>query len=732
MKMGILKMPMRKPLGCLMSLGGPFRLSRLIPNLPKTQKMEEGLKMNYRNIFSRITIIAWSTIAVIFLMCSITLNNAQAKILFEARIDYGIGDSYSSVAIGDLNGDAKPDLTVANYGGNTVSVLLGNGDGTFQSAVNYSAGDGPSSVVIGDLNGDGKLDLAVVNLGYKMHDFGNVSVLLGNGDGSFQSAVNYGAGDHPSSVAIGDLNGDSDLDLAVANGGYGSDTVSVLLGNGDGSFQSAVIYDAGVGPFSIAIGDLNGDGNPDLAVPDVGYGSGTVSVLLGNGDGSFQSAVNYGAGDGPSSVAIGDLNGGAKPDLAVTNSNSGNVSVLLGNGDGSFQIPLHYGASRAPSSVAIGDLNGDGNLDLAVANSGSDNVSILINTGQVIGPAGYTYVADEGESFTFTETVDVAYGANGQFYYMYGVTGTITFDNATFGDPIFGVVKAGFYRSAAPVGPAGYTYVADEGESFTFTETVDVAYGANGQFYYMYGVTGTITFDNATFGDPIFGVVKAGFYKSEDIDLEKGLVASYPFNGNGNDESGNGYNGRIHGDTSLSEDRFGNSDCAYYFDGDGDYIDVGTELNIIEWENYAASVWFLNDGGGDWSSGYGQKVIDKTDWYKDFWLSVDDDDGRLFFCQGSNFKNCIVDVSKDYRDNQWHHVVINNRHGDIELWIDGELFEITYNVPFVLNDKPLLIGYSLSGDSYQRKYWSGKIDDTRIYNRALSEAEIKALYNLGN
>ncbi len=147
-----------------------------------------------------------------------------------------------------------------------------------------------------------------------------------------------------------------------------------------------------------------------------------------------------------------------------------------------------------------------------------------------IGPPGYTYVADEDESFTFTETVDVAYGANGQFYYMYGVTGTITFDNATFGDPIFDVVKAGFYKNADsyPIGPSRYTYVADEGESFTFTETVDVAYGANGQFYYMYGVTGTITFDNATFGDPIFDVAKAGFYKNADSDTDKSNLAEAP------------------------------------------------------------------------------------------------------------------------------------------------------------------------------------------------------------
>jgi aryl carrier-like protein len=134
---------------------------------------KEGLKMNYRKTFSRITLIAWCTIAVIFLMCSITLNNAQAKFLFKARIDYDAADGPSSVAIGDLNGDAKPDLAVANRRSNNVSVLLGNGDGSFQSAVNYGAVDGPKSVAIGDLNGDANPDLAVAN------DWSdNVSILI--------------------------------------------------------------------------------------------------------------------------------------------------------------------------------------------------------------------------------------------------------------------------------------------------------------------------------------------------------------------------------------------------------------------------------------------------------------------------------------------------------------------------------------------------------------------------
>jgi len=264
------------------------------------------------------------------------------------------------------------------------SVVVGPPPVSFLTAVNYGAGSGPDSVAAGDFNGDGKADLAVANYGD-----GTVSVLLGNGDGTFQSAVNYPVGSAAALVVVADLNGDGKLDLAVAD----ANGVSVLLGNGDGTFQPAVNYPAGTNPFWVAVADLNGDGKLDLAVAD---GGGGVSVLLGNGDGTFQAAVNYGAGASPYSVAVGDFNGDGKPDLTVANYGDGTVSVLLNNGNGTFQTAVNYSVGSSPYAVAVGDFNGDGKLDLATANYASGNVSVLIGNGNGTFQPAVNYAAGPG------------------------------------------------------------------------------------------------------------------------------------------------------------------------------------------------------------------------------------------------------------------------------------------------------------------------------------------------
>ena len=275
-----------------------------------------------------------------------------------------------SMAVGDLNGDRKPDLAVGGIG---VSVLLGNGKGDFGKPQLFAAGTPARGIAIGDLNGDGKLDL-VFTRGSAFGKPEAVSVLLGNGDGTFGPAAEYRAGFEPGSLVIGDLNGDGKPDLAVDSPEPSGGGLSVLLGNGDGSFGPAKSY--GVGG-AVAIGDLNGDGKLDLAVTD--SSSNAVSVLLGGGDGSFGPPQNFAAGNGPHSVVIGKLNGDAFPDLAVANQGEGNVSVLLGNGAGSFGRPKDLTVGAEPGSIAIDDLNSDTRPDLVVANGAQRSVSVLLN-----------------------------------------------------------------------------------------------------------------------------------------------------------------------------------------------------------------------------------------------------------------------------------------------------------------------------------------------------------------
>ncbi len=312
---------------------------------------------------------------------------------FQPAVSYGVDANPISIIVGDFNGDGKPDVVVANQGGNTVSVLLGNGDGTFQPAVSYEAGPYPTWVAMGDFNLDGKLDLVVAIQGNNFNCYASyVSVLLGNGDGTFQAPVEYGTGGAcPGSVAVSDVNGDGKPDLVVANfcetyGNCPYGTAGVLLGNGDGTFQAAVSYALLYAEVSdddyVAVGDLNGDGKPDIVVGLVGG----VDVLMGNGDGTFQTSVFYSSGAPVASdVVIADVNGDGKPDLLMANFYGGSVDVLLGNGDGTFQPPLSFNSGYVYSyALAVADVNGDGQLDVVVTNTygGVNNdgsVGVLLN-----------------------------------------------------------------------------------------------------------------------------------------------------------------------------------------------------------------------------------------------------------------------------------------------------------------------------------------------------------------
>ncbi len=307
---------------------------------------------------------------------SVMLGNGDGS--FAAGVSYDVGDPSNGpwgVAIGDFNGDGKEDVVTANSTTASVSVLLGNGDGTFQSPINSATAAGPSfSVAVGDFNRDGRQDVAVTGSN-------GVNVLMGNGDGTFQSAVSYSAGSSPDGVAVGDFNGDGSPDLVVANKGSvggDTDTVSVLMGTNTGTFSPAVGYTVGDSPTSVVVADVNGDHVPDIVTAN--FGSSDVSVLLGTGTGAFSPAVNYAAGQQARTVIVGDFDADGRVDLATADFGNNSASVLLGNGDGSFQSPVSFFAGTEPFAAAVGDFDGDGRPDIAVGDTFGGSVSVLLNS----------------------------------------------------------------------------------------------------------------------------------------------------------------------------------------------------------------------------------------------------------------------------------------------------------------------------------------------------------------
>jgi hypothetical protein len=314
----------------------------------------------------------------------------------------------TAVVLADVNKDGNADAIVVDGNLNNpifsidgaVSVLLGNGNGTFQPAVTYPAIlRGTDAVAVGDLNGDGWPDLVVVSNDGACLSFYCLGVLLNKGDGTFDAVVGYTtAGFDISSVVISDVNGDGKPDLVFADlcdTGCKNGAVEVLLGNGDGTFGSPTLYSLNRDsyPLSVVAVDLNGDGKSDLVVANccTSTASGIVTVMLNKGDGTFPTQVTYPTGGNlASSVVAADMNHDGKLDLVVANLYSASVGVLLGNGDGTFGKVVVYPAIQDPDSIAIADFNGDGSPDVVVA-SGDDlsginsnlpgNVTVLLNNG---------------------------------------------------------------------------------------------------------------------------------------------------------------------------------------------------------------------------------------------------------------------------------------------------------------------------------------------------------------
>jgi hypothetical protein len=328
--------------------------------------------------------------------------SAVATVGFKPAQSYSVATAPETVTSADFNNDGKPDIAVVDFGdpnvgdNGGVSILIGNGDGTFQPAKNLTVGKNPTRIAAGDFNSDGNSDLLVVRAGDDTGgDYGDATIFPGNGDGTFGSGQVLAPGRNPSAVAVSDLNGDHKLDLLFGNSSNfrNDNSVAILLGNGDGTFQSPVVYAvaAGGSPSSISVTDVNQDGRSDLAV----FWGGTVYFFFGNGDGTFQNGPSVVAGTLRFFSTIGDFNQDGKVDLldrgcSIFKPITCSTSLRLGNGDGTFQT-----ANAIPdvSGAVAADVNGDSNLDLIGTSSDRTQLVVLLGNGDGTFQQALTFAA---------------------------------------------------------------------------------------------------------------------------------------------------------------------------------------------------------------------------------------------------------------------------------------------------------------------------------------------------
>jgi FG-GAP-like repeat/FG-GAP repeat len=306
----------------------------------------------------------------ILLLLSLLNRSAQAATFgFQPAVTYNVGTAPAAIAAGDFNGDGKMDLAVMNAGNagssdpGSVSILIGNGDGTFKAAMNFSGCKNCADIAAGDFNADGKSDLALLRRGDpSIGDNGDVTIFISNGDGSFRKGPLITPGKNPFSIIVSDVNADHRPDLIFSL--TTSNTVAVLLGNGDGTFQTPVFYAVAASPTLMSLVDFNQDGFVDLAVRRAFH----TDFLLANGDGTFRTGPSLTAGNFSNIVAWADFNSDGRVDYLSYGcgifSHSCSFGLHLGNGDGTFQLPKFF-TSTVLGDVFVGDYDGDGKFDIA-------------------------------------------------------------------------------------------------------------------------------------------------------------------------------------------------------------------------------------------------------------------------------------------------------------------------------------------------------------------------------
>ena len=320
---------------------------------------------------------ALMAVATIFLLLAVGGCSKQDPFippdLFYYFASYKVGKNPTTVNPLDVNQDGITDLVTTNIGSDSLSVLLGNGDGTFHDQIQLHVCREPRSMAVGLFNRDQYPDVVLACSGSD-----EIAVLFGRADGKLDEGPQYPVHRTPVAVTSDDLNGDHVPDLVVA---LRNDKIKVFLGTGTGEFQHGAQYEYGDTPTSVALADLNRDGKVDLAVTNGGPMSNAVSIWTGNGDGTFGGPTDYRTGKRPLGVSFADFNDDRVRDMLVINGERDSFTTFLGNGDATFQPGRDFGANAGPNFGLTRDFNGDRRPDVAIVNLQSSDLSILFGKG---------------------------------------------------------------------------------------------------------------------------------------------------------------------------------------------------------------------------------------------------------------------------------------------------------------------------------------------------------------
>jgi len=667
-----------------------------------------------------------------------TWNFVVVLPLFGPASNYEVGSYPNSVFCADLDGDGDLDLAVANHESQSVSVLKNIGNGTFADTVNYSVGNHPISIFCADLDGDGDLDLAV------SCEFAGVFIFKNNGNGTFVDAGSYPAGTSIRFLFCADLDEDDDLDLAVADA-WG-DRISILKNNGNGTFTNAFYYGVGDEPVSPFCADLDGDGDLDLAVANA-Y-SDNVSILKNNGDGTFQTKLDYPVIDGPHSVFSMDLDMDGDLDLAVTNGfeDSGDsISVLMNNGDGTFANATNYKVGPRALYLFSSDIDGDADFDLAVANSWSNNVSILRNNGAGTFAAAVNYETPSGPMYPFCADLD----ADGDFdlAVTIGYSGNVvsilknltqvpanqpphpfpllspedgswapqvlTLDWRIPYDPNFGdQIRYDLYISTVPSFDPDSTII----HSGLVTSRDSVTLGTDTYYWKVkaYDNWGAEVWSTQTWSfTTTSSSALVGYWK---FDEGTGTMA-YDSSGYAND--GTLMNGPVWVDGMPLLGK------ALDFDGTNDYVIIYDSPSLdVNGPGITFMAWIYSPAFHDcgWIVGKGEGDL--------IWGLLLESDGDIrYWIRSGGTRHEQWGIPVGLTTDIWQHVAVVYDGSYMRFYLNAEEkdnYPKTGNMN--TNDEPVYIG--LDGWN-QANHYIGKIDQVKIYGRALSPEEIEAEFESG-